>query len=143
MTTIRPVKTPSHVTVHVDGNGVIAVNDRGSTIQLAPSSVSAGFTPLELVSAALGFCTAITLRTELRQAGAGAPTTFSLEVEGVKATDPPSRLARLEVVVHLPEGIADAEALLERAEAACTIAHTLKQPAEVHARIAGPDEPAQ
>jgi uncharacterized OsmC-like protein len=136
MTTIRPVKTPSHVTVHVDEHGITAVNDRGTRIQLAPSSVSDGFTPLELVSAALGFCTAITMRSELRHAAeAAARAGFTLEVDGVKATDGPSRLARLDVQLKLPAGVADAPALLERAEAACTIAHTLKQPAEVHARL--------
>jgi uncharacterized OsmC-like protein len=125
----RPVKTPSRIRVRVDAGGITAINDRGGEIRYAVSPSAPGFNPLELLSASLGICTAINLRKELGAvAGEGNAGPFEVVVDCVKAQDPPSRVERLELVVRLPEGIAGTAAIdvVERAEAACTIASTLR-----------------
>jgi len=128
MSNVKSIVTPSRMTVRVGPDGISAVNDRGFEIRFAMTASAAGFNPLELQSAALGICTAITLRNELRRApGAKHVPEFELVVEGVKADDLPSRLARLDVRVTLPEFVAaeDRAGILHRAEEACTIANTL------------------
>jgi uncharacterized OsmC-like protein len=117
------------MTVRVGPEGISAVNGRGDEIRLAPSPSQHGFTPLELQSAALGICTAITLRAELaRLADSPGPSSFELEVEGTKADDLPSRLATLAITVSLPDAVPAERraAILHGADAACTIANTLR-----------------
>ena len=130
----RPVKTPSRIVVRVDATGITASNGRGGEIRYAVSSVAPGFNPLELQSAALAMCTAITVRSELRAlAGADAIAEFEVSVEGIKALEPPARLGQLEVVVTLPPGVPESAkaGVVERAEQACTIANTLHSPPEI------------
>jgi uncharacterized OsmC-like protein len=128
MSNPRPIKTPSCIRVRTDAAGITAVNDRGDEIRYAVSPSLPGFNPLELLSASLGICTAINLRKELAAAaGGGSASPFEVAVECVKAEDLPSRVERMDVFVHLPEGItrAVADEVVHRAEAACTIANTL------------------
>jgi uncharacterized OsmC-like protein len=140
MSNPRPVKTPSRIRVRIDAAGITAVNDRGDEIRYAVSPSAPGFNPLELLSASLGICTAINLRKELLAAaggtatpGSGSASSFEVAVECIKAQDPPSRVERMDVSVHLPEGVtgAAAEDLVHRAEAACTIANTLLASAKI------------
>jgi uncharacterized OsmC-like protein len=124
----RPVKTPSRILVRIDAAGITAVNDRGDEIRYAVSPSAPGFNPLELLSASLGICTAINLRKELGgTAGRASSSPFEVAVECVKAEDPPSRVERMQVSVHLPHDVTGAAAgdIVRRAEAACTIANTL------------------
>ncbi len=134
MSNPRPIKTPSRIRVRVDAAGITASNDRGDEIRYAVSSSASGFNPLELLSASLGVCTAITVRRELGAlAGAAPAAPFEISVECVKAPDLPSRVERLDVVVHLPEDVAEqaAAGVVERAKAACTIANTLLAATEI------------
>lgn len=128
MSNPRPIKVPSRIRIRIDAAGITATNDRGDEIRYAVSPSAPGFNPLELLSASLGICTAINLRKELgAAAGAGSARPFEVAVECIKAQELPSRVERMDVSVHLPEGItgAAAEDLVHRAEAACTIANTL------------------
>ncbi len=143
MSNPRPVKTPSRIRVRIDAAGITAVNDRGDEIRYAVSPSAPGFNPLELLSASLGICTAINLRKELGAAaggtavpGGGSAPPFEVAVECIKAQDLPSRVERMDVSVHLPEGITGsaADELVHRAEAACTIANTLLASAGVTTR---------
>jgi uncharacterized OsmC-like protein len=138
MSNPRPIKTPSRINVRVDAGGIAAVNERGSEIRYPVSSSAPGFNPLELLAASLGICTAINLRKELgATAGGNNALPFEVVVDCVKAHDLPSRVERLELVVRLPEGMseaAEAAGIVERAEAACTIANTLLASAEITTR---------
>jgi uncharacterized OsmC-like protein len=128
MSNLRPITTPSHIRVRVDASGITAVNDRGGEIRFAVSPSAPGFNPLELLSASLGICTAINLRKELGAlAEGGSSSPFEVAVDCVKAIDGPSHVESLNVVVRLPEGVAGRAAggVVQRAEAACTIANTL------------------
>lgn len=145
MSKSKALPSPSRVTVHVDEEGIRAVNSRGSEIRITAPPSGEGFNPLELQSAALGICTAMTLRNELRQLSRRAPSSkFTLDVQGVKADNLPSRLKRLEVVISLPGDI-DADIRKEvahRAELACTIANTLRSQPAILTVLAGPPDPA-
>jgi uncharacterized OsmC-like protein len=127
MSNPRPIKVPSRIRVRIDAGGITAINDRGDEIRYAVSPSAPGFNPLELLSASLGICTAINLRKELGAEAGGGVAPFEVAVECVKAQDLPSRVERMDLFVHLPEGITGAAAdhLVRRAEAACTIANTL------------------
>jgi uncharacterized OsmC-like protein len=136
MSNLRPIKTPSRIRVRVDASGITAINDRGGEIRFAVSPSVPGFNPLELLSASLGICTAINLRKELGTLaeGGGSPP-FDVVVDCVKAIDGPSRVESLNVVVRLPEIVAGrAAGVVERAEAACTIANTLLASAKIKSR---------
>ena len=137
MSNPRPVKTPSRIRVRIDAAGITAVNDRGDEIRYAVSPSAPGFNPLELLSASLGICTAINLRKELGAAAAGTSAApFEVAVECVKAQTLPSRVERMDMSVHLPEGVtgAAADEIGHRAEAACTIANTLLASIEIATR---------
>lgn len=138
MSDTHAARPRSHVSVHVDSEGIRVVNGAGAQIRLAVAPSPDGFNPLELQSAALGLCTAMTLRTELRRvlAESQAPR-FELDVEGSKAANDASRLAQLNVVVHLHHALDEATRteVLHRAEATCTIANTLRSGAEVDSRF--------
>jgi uncharacterized OsmC-like protein len=134
MVDLKAPRTPSRMTVRIEAGCITAVNGRGDEIRLAASPSQHGFTPLELQSAALGICTAITLRDELaRVAGTRAVPPFELAVQGAKADDQPSRLVRIEVSVTFPDGVPARErpGVLHRADAACTIANTLRSRPEI------------
>jgi uncharacterized OsmC-like protein len=129
MSNPRPIKTPSRISVRVDAGGITAVNARGSEIRYAVSPSAPGFNPLELLSASLGICTAINLRKELGAlADGGNALPFEVVVGCVKAQDLPPRVERLNLRVRLPEEVPEAAAagVVQRAEAACTIANTLR-----------------
>jgi uncharacterized OsmC-like protein len=137
MSNLRPTKTPSRISVRVDAGGITAVNDRGGEVRYAVSPSAPGFNPLELLCASLGICTAINLRRELGAVAAdGNASPFEVVIDCVKAQNLPSRIERLELAVRLPEGIAGAAAIdvVQRAEAACTIANTLLTSAEIRTR---------
>jgi uncharacterized OsmC-like protein len=141
MNNSRPIKTPSQIHVRVDADGITAVNDRGVEIHYAVSPSAPGFNPLELLSASLGICTAINLRKELGAlAGDGTASPFEVVVDCIKAHDLPSRVERLELTVRLPQGIAGlaAAGVVQRAEAACTIANTLLASTEITVRNQDP-----
>jgi uncharacterized OsmC-like protein len=143
MSTGKTAQASSRVTVHVDAQGIHAVNGAGARIRLAVLPSPDGFNPLELQSAALGICTAITVRNELlRLPVVERDVQFALEVIGTKAADAPPRLARMDVAVSLAPGLRSAidEHLLERAEAACTIANTLQSAPQIGIGLAR-DEP--
>jgi len=63
----------------------------------------------------------------------GSTAPFEVAVECVKAQGLPSRVERMEVSVHMPEGTTGtaADNLVHRAEAACTIANTLLASAKI------------
>lgn len=135
----QPIPPPSRVTVRVEAGGIRAINSRGGEVHLTTPSRADGFNPLELLSAALGICTAMTLRTELRQLGEGGVVgEFSLEVRGIKADDEPSRLQRLELVIALPPAldVQVQQGVVHRADLACTIANTLRSLPAIQTRIA-------
>jgi uncharacterized OsmC-like protein len=141
MSNPKRVKVPSRIRVRVDAAGITAINDRGDEIRYAMPPSSPGFNPLELLSASLGICTAINLRKELSAlAGGTNALSFDLAVECVKALDPPSRVERLDLIVRLPEHVKGAAAaeVIQRAEAACTIANTLLGCTEIKTRSDDP-----
>lgn len=135
----KPINPPSRVTVRVDANGITAVNGRGYSLQIAASPSTEGFNALELQSAALGICTALNLRRELK-AETGEVPPYELQVNGVKADTHPSRLQRLELVVDIAGDFDPLQkaTIVQRAEQACTIANTLRTPVLVSARLADP-----
>lgn len=137
--------TPTQVTVRVEGGEIVARNHAGAQVRFAVAGAADGFNPLELQSAALGICTAITLRNELRALGpAHAGAAFALQVRGCKAPGKPARLESLEVDVALAgaeRAAVDAQ-LLQRAERACTIGNTLHAGAQVRIGYAAEVPPA-
>jgi len=136
MTAPRSVKSPSRVTVRVTPEGIVATNGRGHELRLPAAQPGDGFNPLELQSAALAICTAMTLRNELRNVLPPEQLQASLSVEGIKAADAPSRLGTLDITIELPHTVpADqVDGIIHRAEAACTIANTLRVAAEIVTR---------
>ena len=132
------------VTVDRVGTGrYTASNARGGTIELGTGG-DADFTPVELLLAALGGCTAID--ADVATSRHAEPLRFSVGVRGDKiADDEGSRMENLAITFHVefPEGPAGdrARAILPRAvklshDRLCTVSRTVELGTPVSSGIA-------
>ena len=135
------------VTVERTGTGhFTATNTRGGTIAFGTGSGPGGedeFTPVELLLAALGGCTAVDV--DLATSRHAEPTSFSVEVSGNKINDElGNRLTDLAVTftVTFPdgEGADRARTILPRAvktshDRLCTVSRTVEIGTPVTATI--------
>ncbi|MDQ0766478.1 putative redox protein [Streptomyces canus] len=135
--------TARSVTVERTSTGhFVATNTRGGTISFGTGSDSE-FTPVELLLAALGGCTAVDV--DLATSRHAEPTTFSVEVSGNKINDElGNRLTDLAVTftVTFPdgEGADRARTILPRAvktshDRLCTVSRTVEIGTPVTATI--------
>ncbi|MFD4577741.1 OsmC family protein [Streptomyces sp. NPDC058417] len=133
-----------------------ATNARGGTLAFGNGAGAGGdgdgteFTPVELLLAALGGCTAVDV--DVATARHAEPTGFTVTVSGHKVTDDlGNRLTDLDVTFRVafpdgPEGDR-ARAILPRAVKAshdrlCTVSRTVETGTPVTARIDPPEEAA-
>lgn len=120
-----------------------ATNVRGGGIEIG-SGEDASFTPVELLLAALGGCTAID--ADVATSRHAAPVRFRVEVQGDKIGDEEgNRMENLAVTFHVefPEGPEGdkARAILPRAvrlshDRLCTVSRTVERGTPVTATIA-------
>ncbi|MEX0984387.1 MAG: OsmC family protein [Actinomycetota bacterium] len=118
------------ITMTSDGDGaVVATNRSGATIAIDPSGET-GFTPVELLLAALGSCGAVDVALLMRKQRdpVGA---MRIEVEGEKDD---ARMTWLRVRYHL-EGEHDPakvdRALTKTSEDLCSVSRTIRMSAPV------------
>ncbi|MEV6781553.1 OsmC family protein [Streptomyces sp. NPDC051098] len=122
-----------------------ATNTRGGTIVFGGSALDEGteFTPVELLLAALGGCTAVDV--DVATTRHSEPTGFTVAVTGQKVSDElGNRMTELELVfaVTFPEGEAGdrARAILPRAvkishDKLCTVSRTVEIGTPVAAKV--------
>ena len=133
------------VTVERTGTGrFTATNARGGTIDFGTGD-GAAFTPVELLLAAIGGCTAADV--DVSTSRHVEPTTFTVTVSGHKVSDEDgNRMADLAVAfsVAFPEGAAGdrARAILPRAVAVshdrlCTVSRTVEAGTPVAVSVEG------
>jgi putative redox protein len=125
----------------------VAHNARGATIPFG-TAAAGGFTPVELLLAAIGGCTAID--TDVATSRHAEPTAFTVTVSGDTVSDATgNRMANLRVTFEVgyppgPEGDA-ARAILPRAvrqshDRLCTVSRTVELGTPVVSRITAPPE---
>ncbi|WP_050528588.1 OsmC family protein [Pseudorhodobacter aquimaris] len=122
---------------------VFAIFDGGDVIQYAYRDVARASahpptqTPVDTLLASLASCILKSVQWAAEQHGA-ALQPFSVKVEGVKASDDPSRVGSIEVTV-LGRLVAD-EALIApivaQAKSICTVSNTLNCPVTVTTEVA-------
>jgi uncharacterized OsmC-like protein len=133
-------------TVNVDRVGpgrYTAGNSRGGTIEFG-TGADADFTPVELLLAALGGCTAVD--ADVATSRHAEPLGFRVSVRGDKISDEQdSRLENLAITFHVefPEGAAGdrARAILPRAvknshDRLCTVSRTVERGTPVTSTVA-------
>lgn len=119
----------------------VVTNERGGTLPVGGDD----FTPVELLLAAIGSCTAIDADTVTSRRA--EPTRFTVTVNGDKVSDRQegNRMTNLSVTfdVAFPDGPDgdEARALLPRTvrlshDKLCTVSRTVEQGTEVHTTIA-------
>lgn len=130
------------VTIERTGPGrLVATNPRGGSVRIRAED--SDFTPVELLLAAIGACTA--LDVDALTSRRAEPDAFTVEVSGEKVRDAEgNRLVDLQVTfrVSFPDGEAGdaARALLPEAvrrshERLCTVTRTVERPTPVATRI--------
>ncbi|MGG8407937.1 OsmC family protein [Streptomyces sp. 12297] len=135
------------VTVERTGPGLFtATNSRGGTITFATGS-GEGFTPVELLLAAIGGCSAADV--DVATTRHAEPTAFSLTVSGHKVADEEgNRMTDLEVAftVGFPAGESGdrARAILPRAvktshDKLCTVSRTVEAGTPVATKVVAAD----
>jgi uncharacterized OsmC-like protein len=126
---------PVGVVAAIDADGVATVSAAsGASATLAYSPSMPGLNPLELLDASLAGCLAISLRMAARQLGlADRLGAVRVEVIGVKAPEPPSRIATQLCRFDIGGDFTAEEktALRAQAHALCTIGHTLESHVEI------------
>ncbi|WEO93905.1 OsmC family protein [Streptomyces sp. FXJ1.172] len=134
------------VTVERTSTGhYVATNARGGTVSFGTGAEGdTEFSPVELLLAALGGCTAVDV--DLATGRHAEPTAFTVAVQGTKTEDElGNRLTGLAVTFHVTfpdgEGAERARAILPRAVKAshdrlCTVSRTVETGTPVTATIA-------
>jgi putative redox protein len=85
------------------------------------------FSPTDLAATALATCMGTIMAIQGRTLGIELRG-MRISVEKHMTTQPPRRIARLELLIEMPAGIpSDAKLRLERAAAACPVHHSLHQ----------------
>lgn len=83
------------------------------------------FSPVEFLCASLASCVAKSLRQLMSRDGIPL-TRLTVAAEAIKASTPPSRIERFEVMVDIPDAPTDLRnRLIVSAERACTVGNTL------------------
>jgi uncharacterized OsmC-like protein len=116
-------------------DAVEAVNGHGATLRIDPDGVE-GFTPVELLLAALGSCGAVDVQLLMRKQR-DPITSMRLEVDAEKAEQ---RLSWMRVTYHLDDGHDPAKvdrALRWTGETLCTVSRTIRGSAPVEHVVAG------
>ncbi|MGN6687095.1 MAG: OsmC family protein [Actinomycetales bacterium] len=145
ITNPQPATTKRSVTVERTGAGsFLAHNRRGGTVSMGTGD-SDVFTPVELLLAAIGGCTAVDV--DILTTRRAEPTGFSVTVEADKVRDDEgNHLTNVAVTfrVTFPDGEAGdaARAVLPKAVAEshdrlCTVGRTVELPTPVEMRIDG------
>jgi uncharacterized OsmC-like protein len=121
------------VRVHSDGTKPLTVWCEDQLLdQKAPGQIGA-VSPVEYLLVSIATCFALSCRTALAQRHR-AGDDFEVIVQGLKATDLPSRLDEIELEVVFAGGLrAPAEAVVEHAKRLCTVTNTLAQ--SLHPRV--------
>jgi uncharacterized OsmC-like protein len=100
----------------------------GGRLDIVTGQSQPGFNPLDLLYASLASCMAMSARIAAHRMGVHANIQeIHAKVSGEKATEGPSRIARIEIVFTI-EGDIDATmklALVHAAEEICTVGNTL------------------
>lgn len=135
------------VTVERTSTGhFVATNARGGTIAFGTAGDGeTAFTPVELLLAALGGCTAVDV--DIATSRHAEPDAFTVTVDGTRTDDDlGNRLTDLAVTFHVTfpdgEGAERARAILPRAvktshDRLCTVSRTVETGTPVTARVAG------
>jgi uncharacterized OsmC-like protein len=123
MTTLR------RISLHLDADGCIATNGRGATLCIDPDGLD-GFTPVELLLAALGSCGAVDVELLMRKQ---RDPIEAMDVE-VTAHKVETRLHDLRVTYamtgeHDPRKVD--RSLTQTSDNLCTVSRTLRSGAEV------------
>jgi uncharacterized OsmC-like protein len=128
-------------TVNVDRVGTgryTASNPRGGTIEFG-TGADADFTPVELLLAALGGCTAVD--ADVATGRHAEPLSFRVSVRGDKISDEQdSRMENLAITFHVrfPEGAAGdrARAIKNSHDRLCTVSRTVERGTPVTSTVA-------
>lgn len=131
---IRP-KHPAGVAATIDTTGhAVVTAASGDEIALAVSTSVPGFSPLDMLDAALAGCLAISLKVAAIRAGwADRLGEIRVEVVGSKAEDGPSRIER-QTCRFTIGGDLDADEktrLIAAAHALCTVGHSFEAGIEI------------
>jgi putative redox protein len=119
-----------HITMTADGDGaVVATNRHGATLAIDPTGEQ-GFTPVELLLAALGSCGAVDVALLMRKQR-DPVTSMTIDVDGEKDDH---RMTWLRVTYrfdeeHDPKKVA--RAIEKTAEDLCSVSRTLRAGAPV------------
>ena len=131
---IKP-KTYGPLTVQSSDAGALTFEtEAGHRAAGALAPASDAMSPSDLMLAALANCIAISMRMAARQMGLELGG-LDVSATATKATDPPNRFGRFDVVVRASTPVDDArvEELLRRTKDICTVSNTLG--AEVALRL--------
>ncbi len=112
----------------------------GATVELSAALSSPGYSPVDLMYAAVAGCLAISARIAASEMHVlDRFVSANVAVSGRKATPPERRVTHLDIRIEL-DGDFDAatrHALIERAEELCTVSNTLKNSPEFVVDAAG------
>ena len=136
--TTRPVSVSA--TLGAAGTGSVTAHS-GASAQLAGLASDLGFTPLELLDAALSGCLVLSVRIAARKRGWGdhpLEARVDVVVSHEKATDGPSRVAAFTCSFDIEGEFSEAEraALIADAHEICTVGNTFEHGAIVRDAIA-------
>lgn len=104
------------------------VTPTGGALDIVTGASQPGFNPLDLLYASLAACMAMSARIAASRRGVlGAIHDIRAEVNGEKAAEEPSRIARFVVVLTINSDIdaATKMAIAHEAEEICTVSNTL------------------
>lgn len=110
-------------------------NKEGFQVEGSFTADSNGLNPKELLEAAIGMCLTIVIQRMFERDGIEIQDNeFSIEVNGVKATDSPSRFEHFDVSINLPDRLPFEykQKIIVSAERACTISNTVTRGASVN-----------
>lgn len=109
----------------------------GGQLDLVTGVSAPGFNPLDLLYASLAACLALSIRSAATKLGVTDRLgEVSAEVRGEKAAEGPSRVARIEAVLHIGGDLDNAmrDRLIHMAEGICTVSNTLAGGPEIAVR---------
>lgn len=134
MVTIKTRPIPVSASLPSDGQGMITA-DSGASTRLAHLANEEGFSPLELLDAALAGCLVLSLRIAARKFGwAERLISVDVTINHEKAHDLPWRVTDFFSRFTIEGDFTDAERaqLIEEAHNLCTVGNTLTRGATIH-----------
>jgi uncharacterized OsmC-like protein len=134
MVTIKSRPIAVSASLPGQGQGRIAA-ESGASVRLAHMAAEEGFTPLELLDAALAGCLVLSARIAARKFGwTDRLLAVDVTITHEKAHDLPSRVTSFASQFTIAGDFTDAERtqLIEEAHNLCTVGNTLAHGANVH-----------